>query len=316
MITRWQNKLLDTLWREHRRLPLSAAHKVYKLLARRNRIPDDTFTQPFYGLHYEGKLTNNVDAAIYFLGAFEKPLLHFMEDTLRALAPAQGVFVDVGANVGQHSLFMSRIAAQVIAFEPYEPVRLRLLHQIKLNSISNIEVHATGLSDSSRTLPFFAPVGSNAGIGSFDPESTKKGNIAIGELAIVSGDEHFEQHRPARLDMLKIDVEGFERSVLQGLKKTLQIYRPLVSCEMTYGNADSFKTSEDIINNLPENYTLLCFDRRRADGRKRQRDNARARYSGLYRLMPYLGPLVSGQDDVILCPQELLGKIPFTNNKN
>jgi hypothetical protein len=116
--------------------------------------------------------------------------------------------------------------------------------------------------------------------------------------------------------MLKIDVEGFERSVVKGLKKTLQTYRPLVICEMTYGNADSFKTSEDIINNLPENYTLLCFDRRRADGRKRQRDNARARHSGLYRLMPYPGPLVSGQDDVILCPQELLAKLPFSNNKN
>jgi FkbM family methyltransferase len=316
MITRWQNKLLDKLWREHRQLPLSAAHKVYKLLSRRGRIPDDTFTQLFYGLQYEGKLNNNVDAAIYFFGAFEKPLLHFVEDSLRALAPTQGVFVDVGANVGQHSLFMSRIAAQVIAFEPYEPVRLRLLHQMKLNGISNIEVHASGLSDRSRTMPFYAPVGSNAGIGSFDPESTKKGNIAIGELAIVSGDAHFEQHKPARLDVLKIDVEGFERSVLQGLKKTLQTYRPLVVCEMTYGNADSFTTSEDIIDSLPENYTLLCFDRRRADGRKRQRDNARARHSGLYRLMPYPGPLVSGQDDVILCPQELLSKLPFSNNKN
>lgn len=316
MITRWQNKLLDKLWREHRQLPLSAAHKVYKLLSQRGRIPDDTFTQLFYGLQYEGRLNNNVDAAIYFLGAFEKPLLHFMEDTLRVLATAQGVFVDVGANVGQHSLFMSRIAAQVVAFEPYEPVRLRLLHQMKLNGISNIEVYATGLSDSSDTLPFYAPVGSNAGIGSFDPKSTKKGNIAIGKLALVSGDDHFEQHKPERLDVLKIDVEGFERSVLQGLKNTLQTYRPLVVCEMTYGNADSFTTSEDIINSLPENYTLLCFDRRRADGRKRQRDNARARYSGLYRLTPYPGPLVSGQDDVILCPQELLAKLPFSNNKN
>lgn len=316
MIIRWQNKLLDRIWRAHRQLPLSAAHKIYKLLGRRGRTPDDAFRRPFYGLDYEGNLNNNVDAAIYFFGAFEKPLLHFMEDTLRALAGTQGVFVDVGANVGQHSLFMSRIAAQVVAFEPYEPVRLRLLHQMKLNGINNITVLSMGLSDSKDTLPFYAPVGSNAGIGSFDHKSTKKGNVAIGELALVRGDNHFEQHKPARLDVLKIDVEGFEKPVITGLQNTLQTYRPLVVCEMTYGNANSFKTSADIINSLPENYTLLCFDRRRADGRKRQRDNAKARYSGLYRLIPYPGPLVSGQDDVILCPQELLEKIPFTNNKN
>lgn len=316
MIRGWQNKLLEKLWREHRHLPLSAAHKIYKLLARRGRTPDDTFTQYFYGLQYQGTLNNNVDAAIYFFGAFEKPLLHFMEDTLSSLAGTQGVFVDVGANVGQHSLFMSRVATQVIAFEPYEPVRLRLQHQMKLNSVNNITVNAMGLGDRSATLPFFAPAGSNAGIGSFDHKSTKKGNIAIGELALVSGDEYFEQHKPVRLDVLKIDVEGFEKPVITGLQNTLQTYRPLVVCEMTYGNANSFKTSADIINCLPENYTLLCFDRRRADGRKRQRDNAKARYSGLYRLTPYPGTLVSGQDDVILCPQELLEKLPFTNNKN
>jgi FkbM family methyltransferase len=242
-----------------------------------------------------------------------------MEDTLRALAGTQGVFVDVGANVGQHSLFMSRIAAQVVAFEPYEPyepVRLRLQHQINLNNINNIAVHAEGLSDRSGTLPFYAPAGSNAGIGSFDHKSTIKGNIEIGELALVNGDAHFEQHKPMRLDLLKIDVEGFEKAVIKGLQNTLQTYRPVVVCEMTYGNADSFKTSGDIINSLPENYTLLCFDRRRADGRKRQRDNARARHSGLYRLTAYPGPLVSGQDDVILCPQELLEKLPLTNDMN
>lgn len=267
-------------------------------------------------MDYEGNLSNNVDAAIYFFGAFEKPLLHFMEDTLRALADTQGVFVDVGANVGQHSLFMSRIAAQVIAFEPYKPVRLRLLHQMNLNNINNIAVYAAGLSDCSNTLPFYAPVGSNAGIGSFDHKSTTKGNIPIGDLEIVKGDDHFEQHKPGRLDVLKIDVEGFEKAVIKGLKSTLETYRPVVVCEMTYGNTDSFKTSADIINSLPANYTLLCFDRRRADGRKRQRDNAQARHSGLYRLTAYPGPLVSGQDDVILCPQELLEKLPLTNNKN
>lgn len=315
MINRWRKKTLLWLWNHHSNLPSRVAHKIFKALNKAGYAPDLAFRRQFYGMHYDGNLNNNVDAAIYFYGAFEKPLLCFMSDALSAVSVGHGVFVDVGANVGQHSLYMSRFAAQVIAFEPYKPVRLRLEHQLSLNTINNVTVHALGLSDASKHQTFFAPTGNNAGIGSFDPESTNKGNIAIGELALVKGDDFFENQKPARVDLIKIDVEGFEKAVLLGLQETLTHYRPLLIVEMTYGGILSFKTSNEISNVLPPNYVLMCFDKRRADGRKRQRHNARARTSGLYQLIPYPGPLASGQDDVILCPEERLSQIALTNNK-
>ncbi|TFH72370.1 FkbM family methyltransferase [Gammaproteobacteria bacterium LSUCC0112] len=315
MINRWRGKALLWLWRHHRHLPDRIAHKIFKALNKAGCAPDFAFRHQFFGMHYDGNLTNNVDAAIYFYGAFEKPLLCFMGDALSAVSDGHGVFVDVGANVGQHSLYMSRFATQVLAFEPYEPVRLRLEHQLSLNAINNVAVHALGLSDANTKQIFFAPTGNNAGIGSFDPESTNKGNIAIGELALVRGDDFFGNQKPERLDLIKIDVEGFEKAVLHGLQQTLLRYRPLLIVEMTYGGTLSFKSSNEISSVLPPDYLLLCFDKRRADGRKRQRHNARARSSGLYQLIPYPGPLASGQDDVILCPQELYQQIPLTNCK-
>ncbi|MDP3518214.1 MAG: FkbM family methyltransferase [Pseudohongiella sp.] len=316
MFKRWRENCLLWLWRHHTHLPTRMAHKIFKALGKAGCPPDFEFRHQFYGMRYDGNLNNNVDVAIYFYGAFEKPLLCFMSDTLSAISDNDGVFVDIGANVGQHSLYMSRVAASVFSFEPYAPVRARFEHQLALNSIHNVTVHALGLSDSNTRLAFFAPTGNNAGIGSFDPESRLKGNVSIGELALVKGDDFFQDQKPDRIDLIKIDVEGFEKAVLLGLQQTLQKYRPLVVCEMTYGKPKSLTSSQEILSLLPDNYVLLCFDKRRADGRKRQRHNARARSSGFYQLQAYPGPLVSGQDDVILCPQERLQQIPLNNNKN
>ena len=304
---------LSWLWKFQHHLPLRASRFVYKQLNRAGQTPDLSFQCKFYNLEYHGNLNNNIDAAIFYYGAFEKPLLHFMGAAMSAIAGQNGVFVDIGANIGQHSLYMSQISQRVIAFEPFAPVRARLEYHCRLNALNNVAVHALGLGNESKIQPFYAPSGANAGIGSFDPQSTEKGNTCIGELQLVSGDSFFEQAALNQLHLIKIDVEGFEKNVLQGLRNTLIRYRPLIVCEMTYGKHLSFASTEEILQLLPENYVLLCFNKRRADGSKRQRKNAQARRSGLFELTPYAGPLSKGQDDVILCPQELLTIIPHDN---
>lgn len=305
--------IFEWMWKFHQHLPLKMSQFVYKTLSKAGHTPAFEFNHKFYGLNYQGNLNNNIDAAIYYYGAFEKPLLHFMGSAITAMAGKDGIFVDIGANIGQHSLYMSQRAKQVIAFEPFAPVRARLQHHINLNQLQNIDVHALGLSNQTENQPFYAPSGSNAGIGSFDPESKNKGNRSIGELQLVRGDEFFEHSALNQLHLIKIDVEGFEKNVLQGLHKTLSRFRPLVVCEMTYAKNLSFVSSSEILSMLPDNYVLLCFNKRRPDGSKRQRKNAQARRSGFFELIPYDGPQAKGQDDVILCPQEFLKLIPHSN---
>lgn len=302
---------LSSLWRFHGQLPRPLARRLYKALCRRGQVPRDHFNCRFFDLDYHGRFDNNIDSAIYFYGAFEKPLLMFMRDALQARAADQGVFVDIGANVGQHSLGLSSVAAQVIAFEPWHEVRERLSYHIELNQISNIQLLDAGLSDHEGSQVFFAPSGVNAGIGSFDPDSQHKGNRAAGELRLIRGDDFFADHPPPRIDLIKMDVEGFERPALLGLEKTLQTYRPLLVCELSYGQRLSFQSLDELRSCLPENYELFCLNKRRADGSKRQRHNARARSSGEYALVPYRGPLLSGQDDVIACPQEYSRFLPM-----
>lgn len=310
-----QTPWLTRLWQYRERLPRPLTRRLYKALSRSGNVPTDTFKCRFFGLDYHGRFDNNIDSAIYFYGAFEKPLLLFMRDALQAIAADGGVFLDIGANVGQHSLGVSNIASQVIAFEPWQVVRERLSYHIKLNQLKNIEVVDAGLSDHTGSQVFFAPSGVNAGIGSFDPDSQQKGNQAAGELRLIRGDDYFAEHPPAQIHLIKMDVEGFEKPALQGLENTLKKYRPVLVCELSYGQRLSFTSIEELRSCLPENYELLCLNKRRADGSKRQRQNARARSTGEYTLVPYRGPLSTGQDDVIACPQEYLETLPMNRKR-
>ncbi|MBC53627.1 MAG: hypothetical protein CMQ34_07285 [Gammaproteobacteria bacterium] len=303
-------RLLKLLWHQQQHLPDAVSRAIYKQMRKRGYAPAYDFTTDFFGLEYDGNLRNNIDFAIYFYGAFEKPLLFFMRDALHAIAGVEGVFVDVGANVGQHALFMSQRAHRVIAFEPYAPVRERLAHQIRLNAIRNITVEPVGLSDETAHQAFYAPTGDNAGIGSFDVSTTEKGNTLLGDLHVIRGDDYFAVNPPDYLHLIKLDVEGFEKPALQGLQQTLQRYRPLIVCELSYGNALSFKTRDEIMQCLPENYVLLQFNKRKSDGSKNRRKDGRTRISGAYDLIPYAGPLDKGQDDLIACPLEYRQTIP------
>lgn len=286
---------------------------VYKRMSALGPAPDVPFETDFFGLRYAGNLRNTIDFAVYYHGAFEKPLLFFMRDCLLQLQRDHTVYCDVGANIGQHAMFMSMYADQVHAFEPYDKVRNQLLAQITLNRLGNIQVHCVGLGEADANLPFFAPAGRNQGIGSFDASTVEKGNQPIGSLQLVNGDEYFAGHGISRVDLIKVDVEGFEKPALKGLKATLQRCRPVLICELTYGKPFSFASVTELLDLLPADYTLLTFSTRKADGSKARRRGAKAKRSGSYQLVPYGGMLASGQDDIVAVPSELLERIPRTS---
>ena len=196
---------------------------VYKKLCAYGEVADAPFSKDFYGLRYEGNLNNNIEFNIFYYDAFEKPLLFFLRDTLQCLSNEAGQaaaqFFDIGANIGQHSLFMSNYAAQVHAFEPYGAVSGKLEQHIRLNQIKNIELHPLGLSNKTEQLDFFAPTGRNQGIGSFDASTVAKGNTNLGKLNLVRGDEYLQARQLQDIALLKIDVEGFEKMCLRAYGK-------------------------------------------------------------------------------------------------
>jgi FkbM family methyltransferase len=156
------------------------------------RGDDFDFVTNLDGVRYQGRLGNYVDQHIFYYGAYEKPNLFFLRDVMQSVYANQGTFIDIGANTGQHSLFMSRHSKEVHAFEPWEPVLKRFRRMVEINAIKNITIYPFGLGNENSKKPFFKPSDTNLSTGSFVegflPDNTYEDN-----LEIRVGDDAFEQ---------------------------------------------------------------------------------------------------------------------------
>lgn len=144
-----------------------------------------------------------------------------------------GTFVDIGANVGNHSVFVGRIleAEHIIAFEP-NPRAYRLLEtNLALNSLTQrATVYPVGLSDRVATSPMSELAENNLGSARIDPGG--RGN----QIELSTGDLIL---RGVRLDFVKIDVEGHELSALQGLAESLRKWSPVIFIEIEDATRDA-----------------------------------------------------------------------------
>ena len=254
------------------------------------------FKTTMFGMLYEGNTADLLDRHVLGFGAYEKPELFFLHDVSRG-----GVFVDIGANKGVHSLFMSKYSKEVHAFEPYEPVLKRFRQAIQANGIKNIFVHPVGLGDKAQRLIFEEPAKDNDGTGSF---AFISGSGKHQQLEIVPGDQALEAAGVKIVDLIKMDIEGFERPALEGLRKTLGQSRPIVVFEITIraNNPVLFKSMEQIRSVFPDKYEFFEFGDRNL-------------YTGSYTIDPLDGFInfasESEQHNVIAVPTEKKSDIPL-----
>jgi FkbM family methyltransferase len=153
----------------------------------------------------------------------------------RTVLPGMTV-ADIGAQSGFYSLLLSkRVGTQgrVIAFEPL-PANYRLLEEnLRLNKIENVIVCREAVADRTGQLTFQFPSDEPSLIaGPVLPEDDT-GTFAV---ACVSLDE-FVSRSEISLDLIKIDVEGAEGSVLAGAAKTLQQFHPTLIIELHHAGS-------------------------------------------------------------------------------
>lgn len=218
--------------------------KFFRLIKPR----DYAFTVPFFGLLYKGNLNSYVDRRVFFWGAHEREVMMFMGSLIK---PGSVVF-DIGANVGNHSLYFASLGAAVHSFEPNPEVARSIEEKIQLNATKNIFLHHIGLSDKNEELNFYAPTGDNKGIGSFE-ENFVDTNKDIGKIHVETGDTFVLKNNVSRVDFIKIDAEGSEYKILAGLKDTLMKFKPRIVIEYLTRDAD------DISHFLKENPNYLAF---------------------------------------------------------
>ena len=144
----------------------------------------------------------------------------------RIVKPGDTV-VDIGANIGIVSLWLSKLVGptgRVHAFEPNPELCEVLSQAIRRNQASNIRPHAVALGARTEQMDLRIRSG-NTGSGSLVQRDGlrdyKVFSVPVRTLDSVVAEERIESIR-----LIKIDVEGFEAEVFQGGLRTLQTTRP------------------------------------------------------------------------------------------
>jgi len=222
---------------------------------------------------YDGDLRLRLDrgsyigSTIYWTGYHHRRDMRWLGAVLR---PGM-VFVDVGANIGEFTLFGAKrvgSSGKVLAFEPGDAMVDVLARNVAANRLTQVEIHRIGLGDRDATLPLFAP-GPAEGE---DPHlySTYRrahgGGAArpVQTIRIRPLDDVLAEHPLERLDVMKIDVEGGELPALEGARATLARHRPRLMVEFNRAtSAAAGYTVDDLARLLVEQgYALSRVDRR------------------------------------------------------
>lgn len=166
------------------------------------------------------------------------------ENFLRGLDFKNKVVYDIGAFQGITTLFFSRQAKRVIAYEPYPANFERLLENVKLNRLQNVTAFNLGLAASEGTIELACdPLMPGAASG--DPEIGRQmaGSLAETQTARVPAsrlDDEIARHKLPLPDFVKIDIEGMELDALTGMEKMLTARHPQLYMEM-HGATDEAK---------------------------------------------------------------------------
>lgn len=155
---------------------------------------------------------------------------------IREHFPKGGVFVDIGANVGNHSLYVAGFMEpeKIIPFEPNPAAYRILLANIGLNGFqAAFDLSHLGVGLSDKPAEGYAMVFQPRNLG-----GSKMREAEDGELQVIMGDEALADVRP---DMIKVDVEGMEMMVLRGLEATIRRAKPVLLLEIDDENLEDFR---------------------------------------------------------------------------
>ncbi|GGC10709.1 hypothetical protein GCM10010972_25030 [Cellulomonas carbonis] len=186
-------------------------------------LPDDAVTISVDGARYvmvlPAKETDHIQRTIATTGS---PYEHTMLADMATRLTAGDVVVDVGANIGNHSMYLAAVVGCVVeAFEPDAALTSALKKSVQLSDLAgSVRVHTVALGSAAGRGTIVTPDPANIGGQHVD--------VGSGDVEVVRLDDA-DVARPVRA--VKIDVEGMELEVLRGAAATIEADRPLVYVE-------------------------------------------------------------------------------------
>lgn len=220
------------------------------------------------GVRWHLDLNEGIDFSIWLLGSFEPETVRCYSRLVRT----GDIVLDVGANIGAHSLHLAKLvgdAGRVIAFEPTNYAYAKLLKNLKANPdldkrVTPLQMMLTDKRGAGNVPDAFYsswPLVKDQSRhdehgGRLMPASGAKAGTLDDELASMALD---------RLDLVKLDIDGFEPRMLRGAGECLRRWSPIIVMELApYVLEEQQSSIEELVEILAGNgYSLFSLDGKR-----------------------------------------------------
>ena len=224
----------------------------------------------FFGLNLEGNFNEPMNKEIFLFNNYENLQIEFLIKNIKKYDLKY--FIDIGANSGIYSLIIGDKfnEIKVKSFEPVKKTITEFKNNLKLNNkLKNIKLYEFGLSNKNSQLLMKAKVRDDfiqsSGFGVVKTNDNLK-NLYIEKNIFKVGDSIIKLKD--KDISIKIDVEGHEYEVLQGLKKLINHNRIFLQIEIFNKNFNStdkilkrqkFKLLDSIYNDGKTDYYYKNF---------------------------------------------------------
>lgn len=184
-------------------------------------------------VRFELDLKEGIDFHVFLFGNFQQ---HVIRNKLIKI-PDDGVIFDVGANVGVMSLFFAKEAkaGQIHAFEPTKFALTKFQRNLDLNKnlSERIVVNNCFVSNKSSENPQLTAYSSWPLVGKEEKHPVHLGVAKKSEgVPAITLDEYANLKNITEIFLVKIDTDGYEFEVLNGMKKILEEIRPNIIFEI------------------------------------------------------------------------------------
>ena len=176
-------------------------------------------------VHDKGEVVS--DSIFYTKNFFEIKFLDYIANKFNK----QTGILDIGANIGNHSLFFAKFfkCDMVYSFEPF-PANVSLLKANMQNFANKSKIYEIALSNKEGTMPLYNSQKENYGGFSLHSYSDDISFVVEQSINVITLDSLNLEN----ISMIKIDVENHENEVLEGSKQTILRNKPIIFIENLY----------------------------------------------------------------------------------
>jgi FkbM family methyltransferase len=187
-------------------------------------IPDGSPMYVLSGPNRGRRLIKGYGPASYWLGIAERPLQKVAKEYIHA----GDIVYDIGANVGLHTLYFSRLVGEgghVFAFEPAPDTSRKLAEHLKLNSVTNVTVIQKAVTDRVEEKRF-----------RIHEDPCQRHLDEHGEIAVWTTSLDTLIHELPPPNCIKMDIEGGEIDAFVGAEDCFITHRPKLLLATHFGS--------------------------------------------------------------------------------